>query len=193
MFNMEDFRHHLPSDWGQVDFSNTYELEEISRNSQLFTNLFRKVCAGYLGFVEKIVRVKNPYVYLQYSLHKEMYEKNGGRVVELFHDTAQCNVHSIARNNLDYRYVSRSKFGKGVSFSPSPLYANKHSSQGNGTRRAMFIADVLLHEEHQGHYSTKIPKDGYDGTYGNKYKVFVKYFDNEFYPKYVVYYRSSSL
>lgn len=192
MLNIEDFRNHLPSDWGEVNFNNEYELEDISSDSSLYSRLLEKVWSGYMGAVGKIVRVKNPCVYLQYSLHKEMYEKNGGRVVELYHDTAEDNVYSIARSNLDYRFVSRSKFGRGVSFSPSPLYANKYSSKKNGICRAMFIADVLLHREHSGSYSTKIPESGYDGTYGNGYKVHVKYFDNEFYPKYVVYYRSSN-
>lgn len=188
MLKIEDFRDHLPSDWGDVDFSQEYELEEIPAYSPMFYQLRAK--CGYEHTTEQIVRVKNPFLYLQYTLHKEMYKKNGGRVVELFHDTAQCNVHSIARNNLDYRYVRRSKFGKGISFSPSPFYANRYSSQGNGTRRAMIVADVLLHKEHRGRYSTKIPSYGYDGTYGNGYNVFVKFFDNEFYPKYVVYYTS---
>lgn len=188
MFNIEDFRNHLPSDWGKVDFSDEYVLEDIPSDSQLFRNLRQKVDGSYMGTVEKIVRVKNPYIYLQYLLHKEMYEKNGGRVVELFHDTAQRNVHSIAGTNLNYRCVSRGKYGQGISFSPSPSYAHRYSSRRNGIFSAMFIADVLLHKEHEGDYSTKIPNSGYNGTWGNAFQVYVKYFDNEFYPKYVVYY-----
>lgn len=136
---------------------------------------------------EKIVRIKNPFLYIQFCLQKEMYIKDGGRVIELFHDTAQCNIASIASSNLNYRLVRRSKFGQGVSFSPCPTYANKHSSHSNGNNRAMTIADVLVHRLQEGS-NTKIPNIGYDTTTGNNRKVYVKYFDNEFYPKYAVYY-----
>lgn len=187
MLNIKDFQQYLPSDWGEVDFSKDYELEEIPRSSPLFHQLHVK--CGF-GTTYRIERIKNPSLYLQYSLHKEMYQKKGGRVVELFHTTGQHNISSIAKNNLDYRYVRRCKFGKGVSFSPSPTYANTYASRSIGTFRAMIIADVLLRNEHSGDCFTTIPINGYDGTHGNCHRVYVKFFDNEFYPKYVVRYSS---
>lgn len=192
MLNIEHFRNHLPPDWGDVDFSREYELEEIPNNSPLFLDLNAKAEGSFNLGTEKIVRIKNPSLYLSYSLYKEMYEKEGGRVLELFHCTAQRNVESIAARNLDYRCVrqERARYGQGVSFTPDSSYAHQHSTFCNGTERAMIIADVLVNRSHKvtSLYSTVVPDIGYDTTHGNNQQVVVKYFDNEFYPKYVVYY-----
>lgn len=193
MLPITSLKNHLPSEWGIVYFSEEYKLEEIPPSSRLFRKLNAKVQGSFNLETEKIVRVKNPNLYLQYSLHKEMCLKDGGRVVELFHDTAQSNVTSIAATNLNYRFVSRSKFGYGVSFSPSPSYANKYSAKENGSKRAMIIADVLVRRCYRGSSEVVVPKNGYDTTTGNGTNVYVKYFDNEFYPKCVVYYKSRSI
>lgn len=46
----------------------------------------------------------------------------------LYHVTAIKNVQSIAENNLDWRFTSRCRYGKGVCFSYCPLYANRYAS-----------------------------------------------------------------
>jgi len=128
-----------------------------------------------------------------YLLTKEEYVKRYGNVteMELFHATSAHNVPSITRNNLDWRRSVRTKFGMGVSFSPDARYANWHSNRSNPTRRAMFIANVLVHSTCSGYSTMKLPVRA-DTSTGNSGSVYVKYSDNEFYPLYVAYYCSSS-
>lgn len=190
MLPVTKFQDCLPCEW-HVNFDKEYELEEISKFSLLYGELDKKVDGDFKRETKKIVKIKNPFLYMQYYLHKEMYIKNGGKVLELFHDTAESKVESIAANNLDYRRVCRYKFGKGVSFSPCPSYANMNSSRENGIHRAMIIADVLVHNHEDGYYGCIMPNIGCDTTTGRNKNVYVKYFDNEFYPKYAVYYTNN--
>lgn len=89
--------------------------------------------------------------------------------------------------------VSRAKFGKGVSFSPSAVYANKQCARSNGNDRAMIISKVLVHSKHNGNYFTELPNSGYDTTGDTYQNVYVKYFDDEFYPEYVAYYENVAI
>lgn len=50
----------------------------------------------------------------------------------LYHVTATKNVRSIAENNLDWRFTSRCRYGKGVCFSYCPSYANRYASCAYG-------------------------------------------------------------
>ena len=110
--------------------------------------------------------------------------------MELFHATSPSNVSSIVKNNLDWRRSVRTRFGKGVSFSPDARYADRHCNSSNAKYRAMIIAKVLVHSTSYGSYDTKLPSDNADTSTGNNGKVYVKYSDNEFYPTYVAYYDS---
>jgi hypothetical protein len=125
---------------------------------------------------------------------KEEYVKRYGSVteMELFHATSTDNIWSITRNNFDWRRSVRTKFGEGVSFSPSARYANLHCNRRNPSRRAMFVAKVLVNSSCNGHSMMKLPVDA-DTSTGNDGSVYVKYSDNEFYPTYVAYYRSPPL
>lgn len=82
----------------------------------------------------------------------------------------------------------RAKFGKGVSFSPSAAYANQECSRSNGLQRAIIIAKVLVGKIQGGVRNQLLPSSNYDTTVGNFGSVYVKYYDDEFYPEYVVYY-----
>ncbi|KAF5273436.1 hypothetical protein FQA39_LY07453 [Lamprigera yunnana] len=114
-------------------------------------------------------------------------------VKELYHDTGSGKVQSILNKNLDRRYAHRVKYGYAVSFSPNPKYANQESSRNNGTSRAMIVADVLVHQSENVSSSVILPSQGYDTTIGNCGQVYVKYYDDEFYPKFVVYYNSRAM
>lgn len=109
----------------------------------------------------------------------------------MLHATSAEKAKSIIKNNLDWRKVRRAKFGKGVSFSPDAIYANDKCSKSNGILRAMILCKVLVKLSHCGEYSTKFPKEPYDTTTDNDSKVFVKYYDDEFYPEFIAYYRNS--
>lgn len=188
---MEVFRHVLPSDWGHVNFNRDYTLETIDRYSDLYCTLDRVVNGTFKEETLKIVKVINPYLYLQYALKKQEYEFRGDfEVKQLLHDTSANNVKSIVCHNLDHRLACRVKYGEGVSFSTSPVYANKQSSRNNGSKRAMIVADVLVGNIQEVKKRVPLPNVGFDTTRSVDRKVYVKYYDNEFYPKYIVYYNN---
>ncbi|XP_031329278.1 protein mono-ADP-ribosyltransferase TIPARP-like [Photinus pyralis] len=185
---------HAPAEWSNVNifnFTTDYNLIGIHNTSDEFQFWARKVSGDFNLGVTDIYKLENPFLYAQYLLKKEEYEViKSTRVLELFHDTARDNVSSIASGNLNWRLSRRVKFGKGVSFSPFPKYANSKSSWNNRKQRVMIIADVLVGKIEPVDSDVNLPKDDNDTTVGNKGKVYVKYDDNEFYPKIFVYYNS---
>ncbi|KAI4454952.1 poly [adp-ribose] polymerase [Holotrichia oblita] len=164
-----------------------YKEFELSKYSRLYQDLKLQGVKK----VKRITRVECPYLYGLFLLTKAEYESRGVTfsVTELFHDTAEDKIDSILNTNLDRRMASRVKFGSGVSFSPSTVYANKQSSRSNGRKRAMIVADVLIgNQEECDCYGQDLPSGDNDTTIGNSGKVYVKFYDNEFYPKYIMYY-----
>lgn len=177
-----------PSNW-TWDINNpeiyTLNTENISMTDMhLIPNLVK---------IEKICRIENPFMYGQFQIKIKEYEARGpAKILQLYHCTGESKIESIATTNLDYRLVKRSKFGRGVSFSPSVVYANKQANFYSATcKRAMLICDVLVDTVENGSRSTLLPEYG-DTTVDPWRNVYVKYFDNEFYPKAVVYYTISS-
>lgn len=71
-----------------------------------------------------------------YELKKEEYKvlfkSEIVREIRMYHSTSASNAMSIIKDNLDWRRVSRVKYGQGVSFSTDPDYANFHSNTNNG-------------------------------------------------------------
>lgn len=180
----------LPRNWEwQESDGEPYKLVKINAND--FKDLRR---IKNLVKVERAYRIESPFLYAQYLLKKDEYVESGDcKEKQLYHCTAQNNVNSIANINLDFRRVSRVKYGKGVSFSPSAAYANKEASHYCGLERAMLICDVLIGKCHIGDRNTFLPLNGYDTTQDIVGNVYVKYYDDEFYPKYAIYYSISKL
>lgn len=186
---MMHFCHLLPSDWSHRNFNEECTFEEIHEHTSLYNRLDSMVNGTFKLTTTKIVKVMNPYLYLQYLLKKEEYEVCGGVTVkQLLHDTAAVNIGSITRHNLDYRFPNRIKYGRGVSFSPYAHYANRQSSRCNGRNRAMIIADVLINKIQTVRSSVILPEVNYVTTLSYDGNVYVKFYDNEYYPKYIVYY-----
>lgn len=184
-------KNHLPSGWNNIIPKDLYTETELSSFSSEYTALKRCI-SGCATRINRITKVECPHLYAWFLLKKAEYASKGIPVLvcELYHDTAAGNIPSILGTNLDWRMVSRHKFGQGVSFSPSTTYANKQSARANGTSRAMIVADVLIGRSTSGNCSITIPPSNYDTTTGNAGSVYVKFYDNEFYPKYVIYYDS---
>lgn len=71
-----------------------------------------------------------------YELKKEEYKvlfkSQNVTEIRMYHSTSALNAMSIIKDNLDWRRVSRVKYGQGVSFSTDPDYANFHSNSNNG-------------------------------------------------------------
>lgn len=90
--------------------------------------------------IYKIKKLRNPYLYTAFLLKQQ--ELNDCEVVELIHSTAACHVPAIKADNLNWRYVKRSKYGCGVSFSFNPDYADFHSAFNGGRYCIKFFAIV---------------------------------------------------
>lgn len=61
-----------------------------------------------------------------------------------------------------------------------------------GDERAFIISRVLVSRSSQGRNRMEIPPPGIDTTVGNGTKVYVKFSDNEAYPKYVIYFKCNN-
>lgn len=85
--------------------------------------------------------MNNPHVYGMYLLHKgEML--NSGIVNEklLYHCTSTKNAVKIASNNIDWRWINCTHFGKGACFLDEPMYAFKYAgSHGGKTNDLIFF------------------------------------------------------
>ncbi|XP_054269445.1 uncharacterized protein LOC128990853 [Macrosteles quadrilineatus] len=141
-----------------------------------------------------VSEVKNIFLLGMYELKKAEYKSRygPGNVKEktLIHATGVDKVNSIVRDNLDWRRVQRSKYGDGVSFSWSPDYCNFYCNRRNGDRRVFIVASVLYCRGEDGIYT---PSGDVDTALGNRGFVFVKFYDNEFLPKYLVFYNAPYL
>ncbi|KAI4457666.1 poly [adp-ribose] polymerase [Holotrichia oblita] len=165
-----------------------YTLTDLSSSSMEYLTLKMNMMGHKT--ISRIVRVECPQLYGYFLLKKAEYQSRGRNVTvkELYHDTAEWKIDSILKTNLDWRMVARCKYGQGVSFSPSTSYANRQSSRSNGINRAMIVADVLVGAGHATSTGVRLPLNDYDTTVGNCGQVYVKFYDNEFYPKYIIYY-----
>ncbi|CAH1714505.1 uncharacterized protein LOC114132177 isoform X3 [Aphis gossypii] len=119
--------------------SELYEVEEIRHLYDLFD-------------VISVHKIQNPLLWGLYTLRKNEMEINNKNIIVnewlLYHVTATKNVQSIAENNLDWRFTSRCRYGKGVCFSYCPLYANRYASCAQGSTSAVDydenIMDILI-------------------------------------------------
>ena len=182
---------HLPEKWSDMDFDEVKTIK-LHHKSQEFQDVREKIQSTLNVFIYKVMRVQNPYLWGSYLLMKGEYKKRlnkSPRELLLFHATSQKNVESIVQDNFDWRCTKRSKFGKGVSFSPSAKYANTYCNSNAGNKRALILTKVLVGKCHPGEHWMKVPSDDRDTTLGNGNRVYVKYGDNEFYPQYVAYYK----
>lgn len=165
------------------------ENEEVLQLELPSTSIeYRRIEASFMRRyrITKIERIQNPFLIGRYNLKKEEYLTRMSSVNEyyLYHGTHLKNVNSICLNNFDWRKVVAHKFGHGVSFSPDPYYSHHYSK---GAIKVMFIAKVLGGNFCQGYSDMLLPGDNFDIS-GNPKKVYVKYFDDEFFPAYLIYY-----
>jgi hypothetical protein len=185
-------RRHKPSSWSDVPRYEDVVLVPLAEDSTEYLMVVQNVSVALRNKIHSVDRVQNPFLWGSYMLKKEEYINYLGfgiaREEKLFHATAEENVYSIVKNNFDWRRAKRTRYGHGVSFSPSADYANTYCNQKAGCRRALILARVLVKMATKGNYGAKLPPPPSDTTTGKNGNVVVKYADNEFYPEYVVYY-----
>lgn len=183
------FNCYLPKEWTDKTIS-SLTIKKLPATDPTYIKYFSSTGDNFNNKIIEIFEIENPFLYYLYQIKKEEYRSRGClQEKELYHCTSMSNMKLIAKNNFDRRFVNRAKFGLGVSFSPSPSYANKQANFRIGLDRAMIVADVLVCNTCEGSKYLKLPKGQFDTTTGNSNNVFVKYYDNEFYPKYVAHYR----
>jgi poly [ADP-ribose] polymerase 7/11/12/13 len=196
----------LAVSWAPMASNSIFIRTDITQQTEEFntiTKLFKATTKKEF-YVVRIERIQNPYLLGCYLLKKnEMELMPGSYVTErrVFHGTKQCNVNSICENNFDWRLHGDStgnRYGKGVSFSPISYYAS-HYSDKNAAVKVMFLVRVLISNIIEGHGNMTIPPlishaynhDNtlrYDTSQKENGHVIVKFFDNEYYPEYLIHY-----
>ncbi|CAH1154620.1 unnamed protein product [Phaedon cochleariae] len=195
------FRHsRMYSTWINVDYNLPYTL--IAPGGKIYREIETKFKNDWLfhdssAELHKIVRIQNPFLCLQYELKLKQKKELHGSVQEnqLYHGTKGYNVDSICQGNFDWRRLGASgyrssKFGQGVSFSPHSSYASDYPRKYFEHPRVMILAREMEISRCWGHDGMVIPPLPHDtsGDLSSNNNVVVKYFDNEFYPEFIIYY-----
>uniref|UniRef100_A0A1B6INT9 PARP catalytic domain-containing protein n=1 Tax=Homalodisca liturata TaxID=320908 RepID=A0A1B6INT9_9HEMI len=137
-------------------------------------------------------KVNNNFLEGMYQLTKAEYISRHGfcKELNLLHVTSQENIHSIIKDNLDWRRVTRRAFGSGTYFSTDAMRANGICNPNCGVKRAIIVCKVLVSYSGtftaQPHTNT-IPQH-IDTCIDESRNIYVKYNDNEFLPLFVAYY-----
>lgn len=181
----------VKSTWDTTDFTNkVFVLSDL----RAYTSEYMEIKMLFDSSMKRhhrvntIKRVENPYLLVQYNLKKLKklcYER------QLFHGTRESNIESICMENFNWRLTGTSvghKFGRGISFSPESTYSSHYPRNYYHPERIMFVADVLIKSTCIGNTFMTIPSGSCDTSIKPDGKVVVKYEDNDFYPKYVIYY-----
>ncbi|CAG0898299.1 unnamed protein product [Darwinula stevensoni] len=187
LVNVLKYRH-VPSHWVPMQETETCKMVPLYPESQEYQN----VASLMPGFtVRKITRVQNPYLWEMYQNKRlvllKKYNNDAGKVNErvLFHGTPSQNIQSICEQNFDWRLhgtANGSVFGKGVYFATNPQISTGYSKGGG----AIFAAKVLVGSAAVGKSSMARPPTGYDSTTGLNGSLFVMYYDQDYYPEYLV-------
>ena len=187
VLKMMNLRNFIPDYWSHRDSLSVYKVDITNLENLPAEVRHAKSALCGIGRLKKIFRIENPQKYLQYQLKKKEMRCMSRDLQEriLYHVTDVSNLDNICKTNLDFRRVTRSKFGFGVSFSSDLKYANKYSGANLNCsyERTVILCKVLYHRVAGGKENTLIPPDGKDTTIGNG-KVYVKYDDCSFYPRY---------
>ncbi|KAG5274031.1 hypothetical protein AALO_G00158410 [Alosa alosa] len=142
----------VPAHWDKTALpSHTYKLVPLSSSSgefQRVENLFRRTMQR--STVHSIRRVQNPSLWKMFQWQKDQLKERAGRgdvrEMELFHGTEQALLEAICEQNFDWRNcgVHGSHYGKGSYFARDASYSDKYSALGSGSRKIMFVAQVLV-------------------------------------------------
>ncbi|CAI6369389.1 unnamed protein product [Macrosiphum euphorbiae] len=151
--------------------------------------------------ISEIRQVYAPHMYAIYKLRYEemklIVHQSKVKKKNLYHVTTEDRALESLESGLDWRRTRRAKFGCGVSFSDDADYANFYSDNSAGGRRVIMICSVLVRKtydipEGDNGDSLIVPPGCADTTVSHNGRVYVKYNDNDFYPKYFVYYTRTS-
>ncbi|XP_044756038.1 uncharacterized protein LOC123314765 isoform X2 [Coccinella septempunctata] len=183
----EEILRYLPENWSPMDSLREYEMIEIPVSSREYQYVSLEFQAQF--GIGPLYRIQNPQLFTKFNLKKAEYATRGYHTtLTLFHDTVQSNVESIVTYNIDWRYGERQRYGPGVYFSTSSFRAQRRSNIKLGPHRAMFLFDVLVGNVQTARNGEYLPDIGFDTVISPDGETYVKYFDHEYYPSYVLYY-----
>jgi len=184
-FSVHELKNLLPAEWELRRVANRFsEITKITVDAgspefNIARDLFR-------GTIKSLERIENPYLWLMYQLKSvECRQLFNSTEKRLFHGTNIANIEPISRNNFNYRLAGTAVgtvHGKGVYFSPDSSTSMQYSKNGN----CMILARAQQGQICAGNNSTILPLPNHD-TSGNG-NILVKYYDNQFYPEYIVHY-----
>lgn len=179
----------LPASWKKKSLNSSQEVRfrELNNYNDEYVDIENRVLSTLNCSILYIEKVENPFLWGCYLLKKKEYWARNINVKEelYFHCTSRENADKIIKDNFNWRKTKRSKFGKGVSFSPSAEYCNREANRNIGDDRVLILSRVLVGKSCAGHYGINVPPRNCDTTIGRK-TVFVKYSDYEFYPTHIV-------
>lgn len=177
-------------------FSNEIDFLQLNEHSPEYDRIkyfFAKNLRQENPSIMKIEKVKNYVLMGQYLLKKQQYRRRNIDFDEkyYYHGTKQNNLMSICRENFSWRITNRNKFGKGVSFARTSSYAIHYCDKQPHMTKIMFVAKVLIGKPCLGYENMELPLAGFDTSMKNDGKVIVKFYDNEFYPEYLIHFTAN--
>lgn len=158
---------------------------QLQKNSAEFKKIKTLFAKSNL-IVKSVRKVNNPYLKKAFELKRHLCY-GGSHPQQLFHGTKEKYVDNICTYNFNWRLGGCEKghrYGKGVNFSTSAYFATFFCDKNK--RKVMIMADVLIDEVKPGNINMVVPPRGSDTTTGKDGTVFVKFYDNEFFPRYVI-------
>jgi hypothetical protein len=177
----------LPDRWDLVRVNGRNFVEQVKvdviHGSQEFLEVQNRFQSGQIRQVE---RNENPYLYLMFKLKSIDFNRLFQSVENhLFHGTNVANIDPICKDNFNYRLAGSSTgvaHGRGVYFAPNSQTSVQYTQNG----RCMFMARTLQGNVCGGNAGMILPLPNHDTT-GNG-SILVKYYDNQFYPEYVIHF-----
>ncbi|KAG5898394.1 hypothetical protein JTB14_030372 [Gonioctena quinquepunctata] len=183
----------------EVDVRQVYELRTLNEYDYSSPE-YRDVVKDFRRTMDTSVKVReikgtrNYFLLAQYELKKAHKRSLHGHVTELtlFHGTKACNVESICENNLAWRKMDDNgyRFSKSVEeFLSHPVPDMPPTTLEITTiRRGSCFVNVLEVSRCDGDSDLEVPPEPDDVSASPDGDVVVKYFDNEFYPEYIIRY-----
>ena len=180
----------------------------VERNSNEFIhiqNMMMKTVPNCK--ITSMERVQNQYLWKAYQLKKEemqeLYNDDHDKINEqyMFHGTCQDAVDPICNANLDWRLYGTNVgnvYGKGTYFANTASLSDCYSKSDENGIKIMFVCFVLVGLAAVGNKEMELPPINkatgrcYDSTVNSSTdpNIFVKYNLDEYYPAYIVSYRS---
>lgn len=186
------------SNWQPMNKEKVFIFANLHKSSEEFLKIQRTfLCSANNNLITvlSIDRIQNPYIYGRYLLkkkHMKIIHKTEPKEYIMFHGVKAFLANSICSTNFDWRLnkiVSEDSLQKGVHFSPVSNHAIQYCDKDN--IKKIIVAKVLVGNMYSGSvnlpwFSDSMNDIRYDSAIREKVPVIVKFYDDEFYPAYII-------